>query len=292
MVNATSVAAVVLLGGVHRGLLREDLVTGMRDVADLLRLQGVRLTPAFERDLEELRESIAFLERSDLLQSRLDHRGEILHFEANRRRALDIYRNSIAHFLVIPSLLSRAVLAGLGRDYVHQELEIWVDVFYREYYASRELYLTRGEAVLEHFESEGWVELEGDQWVTTAEGNRPLSILAEQTRGVVECYDTIVRVVLAWMESVEEGVLRSGLIKEAQSAFESAQLLGYSRRAEALSDTTLDNALSWLVSRSILDAKVIRTGKRNTHDTRYARGEKWADLEEIQRLLASALRDG
>ncbi|MBJ20336.1 MAG: hypothetical protein GY910_19960 [bacterium] len=290
--NATSVAAVVVLGGVHRGLLREELVEGMRDVASLLRLQGVRLTPAFERDLGELRESIAFLERSDLLRSRLDHRGEVLHFEENRRRALDIYRNSIAHFLVIPSLLSRAVLLRLDRNHVHQELEIWVDVFYREYYASRELYLTRGEAVLEHFESEGWVERRGDQWVTTSAGRRPLSMLAEQTRGVVECYDTIVRVLLAWMESVEEGVLRTGLVEEVQSAFESAQLLGYSRRAEALSETTLDNALSWLVARSILDRQTIRTGKRNARDTRYARGEKWADLEEIHRLLASALRDG
>lgn len=290
--NATSVAAVVLLGGVNRGVLREELVSRMQDVANLLRLQGVRLTPAFERDLGELRESIAFLERSDLLHSRLDHRGEILHFEESRRRALDIYRNSIAHFLVIPSLLSRAVLSGLARNRVHQELETWVDVFYHEYYASRELYLTRGEAMLEHFESEGWIELSDDQWITTSEGRTRLMMMAEQTRGVVECYETVVHILKAWMESVEEGVLRSGLIRESQRAFESAQLLGHSRRAEALADTTLDNALSWLVSRSVLDREVVRTGKRNTQDTRYARGEKWAEIDEIHRLLASALVDG
>jgi glycerol-3-phosphate O-acyltransferase len=290
--NATSVAAVVLLGGAHRGLLRDDLVAGMQEVANLLQLQGVRLTPAFERDLGELRESIAFLERSDLIQSRLDHRGEILHFEESRRRALDIYRNSIAHFLVIPSLLARAILSGLDRDQVHAELEVWVEIFYREYHASRELYLTRGEAVIEHFESVGWVAQESDRWIATELGVGPLSILAEQTRGVVECYDSIVRVLLVWMESAEDGVLRSGLVKEAQAAFESGQLLGHARRAEALSDTTLDNALSWLVARSILDREVIHTGKRNARDTRYARGEKWADMEEIHRLLASALRDG
>ena len=73
--NATSVAAVVLMGTPHRGVLREDLVRGMQEVAGLLHLQGVRLTPALENDLPELRESIAFLERSDLLESRLDHRG-------------------------------------------------------------------------------------------------------------------------------------------------------------------------------------------------------------------------
>ena len=291
--NATSVAAVVLMGTPHRGVLREDLVRGMQDVASLLRLQGVRLTTAFENDLPELRDSIAFLERSDLLESRLDHRGEILHFEESRRRALDIYRNSIAHFLVIPSVIARASLGGLEPDRVHRELEAWVEIFYREYYASRELYLTRGEAVLEHYESEGWIALDGDGvWQATREGRRPLQVLAEQTRGVVECYDSIVRVLSAWMESADAGVLRSGLIKEAQLDFEGAQLLGDARRIEALSDTTFDNALAWLASRDILESESIQTGKRGGRDTRYARGENWAELEGLGTLLAAALRDG
>jgi glycerol-3-phosphate O-acyltransferase len=272
-------------------MLRERLVVGMQDVATLLKLQGVRLTPALDHDLGELRESIGFLERSDLIHSRLDHRGEILYFEENRRRALDMYRNSIAHFLVIPSILARAALAGLDRAEVRAELEVWIDVFYREYYASRELYYTRGEALLEHFESEGWIESLDDRWVAKPAGQAPLSMLAEQTRGVIECYDTIVHVLLPWMESAGDGLLRSGVIKEAQLAFESAKILGTVRRAEALADSTFDNALTWLVSRQILKSEVFQTGKRNARDTRYARGEKWAELEAIESLLAGALRD-
>ena len=289
--NATSVASVVMMGSANRGLLRDDFVAGVRDIVGLLRLQGVRLTTAFERDLGELRESIAFLDRSDLVKLRLDHRGEILYFEESRRRALDIYRNSIAHFLVIPSILARETLVGLDQGRVHQALEIWVELFYREYYASRELFLTRGEAVLEHFESEGWLIRDEEQWCATPAGVRPLTMLAEQTRGVVECYDSIVRVLQAWMESAEAGVLRSGLIKEAQLDFEGAQMLGRVRRIEAIGDATLDNALSWLVSREILEREPISTGKRGGQDTRYARGEKWVDLEAISMLLASALRD-
>ena len=291
--NATSVAAVVLMGSPYRGVLREDLVSGMQDVAGLLRLQGVRLTPALEHDLPDVRESIAFLERADLIASRLDRRGEILHFEESHRRALDIYRNSIAHFLVIPSVLARATLEGLERGRLHQELETWVDLLYREYYASRELYLTRGEAVLEHFEREGWVERQdGEVWRATAGGRRPLSMLAEQTRGVVECYDSIVRVLVAWMDSADEGVLRSGLIREAQLDFEGAQLLGAARRTEALSDRTFDNTLSFLANRDILESESIATGKRGARDTRYARGEKWPEIEGVAAVLASALRDG
>jgi glycerol-3-phosphate O-acyltransferase len=291
--NATSVAAVVLMGSPHRGVLRSDLVAGMQEVATLLTLQGVRLTTAFERDLTELRESIAFLERSDLVKSRLDHRGEILHYDENRRRALDIYRNSLAHFLVIPSVLARSLLVGLSPGRVHGELEFWLDVFYREYYASRELFLTRGEAVLEHFESEGWILHEDDGiYRATSEGARPLRVLAEQTRGTLECYDSVVHVLLSWMESSEEGTLRSGLLAEAELGLEGAQLLGHARRIEALSTTSFDNALAWLESREILASERITTGKRNVRDTRYARGEKWAELEEIASRLAAALVDG
>jgi glycerol-3-phosphate O-acyltransferase len=290
--NATSVAAVVLVGNVSSGLLREQLVRGMQEIAGILQLQGVRMTPALVRDLPELRDSIDFLERSDLIQSRLDHRGEILYFDESRRRALDLYRNGIAHFLVIPSILARAVLGGLERDRVHTELEFWLDLFYREYYVSRELYFTRGEALLEHFESEGWIECDGDRWCATTEGIRLLSMLAEQTRGVVECYDTIVRVLIPWMASATDGLMRSGVIKEARLAFESAQILGQARRSEAAADSTFENALAWLVSRHVLKSEEVQTGKRNARDTRYARGEKWAEIESIQTLLASALRDG
>lgn len=290
--NATSVAAAVLMGETHSGMLREKLVSGMQNVAVLLKLQGVRLTPAFERDLRELREAIGFLERSDLIRTRLDHPGEIVFFDENRRRALDLYRNSISHFLVIPSILARAALKGLDRREVHGELEIWIDLFYREYYASRELYLSRGEALLDHFQHVGWITRDTEQWIATNVGIEPLSMLAEQTRGVVECYDTLVRVLGPWMDSAGDGLLRSGVIREAQRAFEAARLLGHVRRSEALAESSFDNALAWLVSRQILRSEVVQTGKRNARDTRYARGEKWREIESVQSLLAGALLDG
>ena len=136
------------------------------------------------------------------------------------------------------------------------------------------------------------MRVDGEVWRATAAGRRPLSMLAEQTRGVVECYDSIVRVLVAWMDSADEGVLRSGLIREAQLDFEGAQLLGAARRTEALSDKTFDNTLSFLANRDILESELIATGKRGARDTRYARGEKWSEIEGIAAVLASALRDG
>ena len=85
--------------------------------------------------------------------------------------------------------------------------------------------------------------------------------------------------------------MRSGLIKEAELGFEGAQLLGLGRRAEGLSPTSLNNALSWLVATGILTGETIHTGKRNTRDTRYARGENWSKLAGLADVLATALRD-
>lgn len=290
--NATSVAALVLLGGQRTGMLRDELVAGVNEAVELLRLKGVRLTQAFEHDLPDFRESIAFLEKSELLHTRLDHRGDIVFFEEEQRIALDLYRNSIAHFFVIPSILSRAALQGIDASRIPETLELWVDLLYREFFPSRELLLSRGEAVLEHFESEGMVERRDGVVRATARGRRPLSTFAEQTRGVVEAYETVVRVLLAWMESAPQGVLRSGLLRESRLAWENARLLGRVRRLEIQSDVTFDNALVWLVGRRVLAAESFPTGRRGGSETRYARGEKWHELGSIGAVLAAALRDG
>ena len=48
----------------------------------------------------------------------------------------------------------------------------------------------------------------------------------------------------------------------------------------------------FLANRDILESELIATGKRGARDTRYARGEKWSEIEGIAAVLASALRDG
>lgn len=290
--NATSVAALVLLGGQRAGMLRDELVAGVNEAVALLRLKGVRLTRAFEHDLPDFRDSIAFLEKSELLRTRLDHRGEIVFFEEEQRTALDLYRNSIVHFFVIPSIVARAALQGIDASRIPETLEFQVDLLYREFFPSRELLRSRGEAVLDHFESEGMVERREGIVRATARGRRALSTFAEQTRGVIEVYETLVRVLLAWMESAPQGVLRSGLLRESRLAWENARLLGRVRRLEAQSDATFDNALVWLVGRRVLAAERFPTGRRGTSETRYARGEKWHELASIAAVLAAALRDG
>lgn len=285
--NSTSVAAASLLGAPHVGMLRQTLTDRMTGVAGLLELQGVRLTPTFEKDLDgQLVESLNFLERSDLIRIRSDQRGDILYFEESRRRALDIYRNSIAHFLVVPSIVARSVLGRRRQDEMAGDLEAWIDVFYREFYTSRDLLLSRGEAVAEYFQERDWMRAQGDRWAPQARGLDILTVLSEQTRGVIEYYDTVTRVLLR-----NEGQgLRSALLKESQDASENARLLGTARRPESVSETSFDNVVSWLSDLEIIESERV-TGKRNARDTRYARGGNWGEIDRIRALLASALTD-
>lgn len=290
--SATAVAASVLLGVPHRGVLRRELVERMQQIVELLRLQGVRLTAALESDAGSFDESIAFLLRADLVESAQDPRGEILYYSESRRRALDIYRNSIAHFLATPSYLARSILAGASDKELRGDLASWHELLYREYFIpSDESVVRRCERLLGWFEEAGWARQESGVWEATASGEAPLRCLAEQSRGVIEAYLACCSVLSLLLEPPGGGeqvaeVDRKGLRKAAQEYFRHAELLGEAARPEAANDTTFSNVLDWLVERDILVEQ--RVGRRSS-DARYARGEAWDGLAELRERLAAAL---
>jgi len=290
--SATSVAATVLLGGPHRGLLRRDLVERMQQIVGLLRLQDVRITPALLADEGDFQESIAFLLRADLIQMADDPRGQILYYSESRRRALDIYRNSIAHYLAAPSFLARSLLRGATSDELRTELAVWQDIFYREYFPPRgEVLAAHREGFVDHFERQGWIEQRGDLLLVTPKGEALFRCLAEQTRGVIEAYLAVCSV----LPEADEEVGTKELRKRAAQYFENAELLGQAVRLEAPNDTTFANLLDLLVARDILtwrrDSPKVR-GKGRSPETFYARGESWVELVELRERLAAALFAG
>ncbi|MEE8581493.1 MAG: 1-acyl-sn-glycerol-3-phosphate acyltransferase [Myxococcota bacterium] len=290
--NSTSVAASVLLGSRHRGLLREEFVNRMQQVVDLLGMQDVRLTAALVADEGEFRESITFMVRSDLIRISANPCGEILYFDESRRPALDLYRNSIAQFLATPSVLAQRLLAGASRKELVEDLAAWQDLFYQEFFTPRgEDLRSRCDAFLEHFERSGWIEGD-DQSVRATEFGRPfLQFLAEQTRGLIEAYHAACTVVLE--EDLE--VDRAEFHGRAAAQFEHAHLLGEAERSEAANEITFSNALDLLVRRGILEARSVpakpgRALKREGRDrVVYARGERADALGELRERLAAAL---
>lgn len=293
--NATSVAASVIMGFPHRGLRRDQLVTHMRDIVSLLRLQDVRMTGALESDSGDFQESITFLLRSDLLKLAADPAGEILYFDESRRRALDLYRNTIVHFLSASSFMARLLLAGSTQKELREETSFWQDLFYQEYFTPRvEGPEDPTEAFVLHFERMGWIALRGGSdthWEVTQAGQSFMRCLEAQTRGVLEAYHSLVTVVL---HSENAEMKKKELCKQAGEHFIHAQLLGEVERSEATNDTTFGNAVNLLLGRGMLLRVPLQAAEpaRRSRDELYRLPEDREELTSLQRRLARALSAG
>jgi glycerol-3-phosphate O-acyltransferase len=243
----------------------------------------VRLTPALLQDEGEFTESIASLLRADLLRSTEDPRGEILYFEESARRALDIYRNSIVHYLVAPSFLARRLLAGPAGAELRGDLAEWLDLFYSEYHIPRgEVLAAHFDAFVDYFERFGWVERSDGQVRATEKGASHFALLAEQTRGVVEVYYAT----FAAVSGFEVDLTDKALVKAASAQFQRADLLGEVLRPESVNDTTIANAIALLVKRGVLEPATEASKKG---DTAYVQGPSFGDLPALRERLAVAL---
>jgi len=286
--NATSVAAAVLLGSSHRGTLRSELVARMQSLVDLLQLQDVRLTAALEADQGDFDESISFLLRSDLIRSVRDPRGEILYFEESRRRALDLYRNSVVHYLAAPSILARRLLRGGSPKELREELSVWQEILYQEFFAPRgEVLAAHCEGFLDHFERSGWIERRDDQLRATRVGRPFLRCLASQTQGVIECYEVACRTLM----HAGGHITRKAYLAEVAVHFANAQLLGRVERTEAANEATFGNVIELLLRRGVLEARK-ETRKSGPPQVVYSPGENWYALRELRERLATALSAG
>lgn len=288
--NATAVAAAAFLGETRRGLLRHELTRRMQEIVDLLRLEDARLTPALLRDQPDFDEAIAFLLRSDLLESQPDPRGEILFYADGKRRVLDIYRNAILHFLAPPSFLARRLLAGSegGRGpgctalQLREDLRFWLDFFHHELFTSRGLVLAAHfEAYLDYFERLEVVERHDGRWRASEKGAAYLRRLAMQTRGLVEVYAAAFSSVLADPELGSQKRLTKRLVE----GFARAELLGEVAATEVSNAATFQGALDALVRRGVL----VRERPAGARESVYARGPAFDELAGLAERLAGAL---
>ena len=116
-------------------------------------LRKKQLTRPVWQAARPFEDSIAFLRRADLIQSMDDPRGEVLYYAVSRLRALDIYRNSISHYLATASFLARSILRGASDKEVREDAETWHELFYREFFVpSDDALRTRCERLLDYFD--------------------------------------------------------------------------------------------------------------------------------------------
>ena len=283
--NATAVAACAFLGETRRGLRRHELVTRMQEIVDLLRLQDARITPALARDLGDFDESIAFLLRSDLVRAQPDPRGEILYYDEERRRVLDLYRNSILHFLAPPSFLARRLLEGASPEGLREDLRFWLDLFYEELFTPRGFVMAAHfDAYLDYFERLGVVERRDGRLAPSEKGRAYLRRLAMQTRPLIEVYAAAFGAALG---EPKLGTSRQ-LARRAEEGFTRGILLGEMVHREAGSPAGFHGAFDALLRRGVLE-RVRAEGER---DTVYVRGAAFDELSGLIERLAGALRAG
>lgn len=283
--NATSVAACALLGEGRRGRFRSELCARMQQVVELLQLQDVKLTNALDEP-GDLDEAIDFLLKADLVKAADDPRGEVLFFEESHRRALELYRNAIVHYLAAPSFLARRLLAGATLPELRQDLASWLDLFYAEYFVPRgEVMAAHLEAFLDHFERSGRLVRDGDRYRPGEKGRDYFEFLAEQTRGMLEAYSAAFSAV----QTIDGSIGRKALLKRAEEHFERGQLLGELARREASNPVTFGNAFTLLLEREILTTPPLEARERR-REPFYARGERFEELEGLRGRLSAALR--
>jgi glycerol-3-phosphate O-acyltransferase len=236
------------------------------------------------RDESDFSDAIDQLVRMDLIRSSADARGEILYFEPGKRRALDIYRNMILHYLATPSFLARELLAGGTREEVVRRLDTWLDLMHGEFFTARDD--TQREhvaAFLHHFAERDWILEEGGVLRATPEGESHLGFLAGQMRAVIESY----YVAFSAVARIEEPIGPKALRKVISEQFERAALLGEAGLPEAQNSVTFGNAIDALTKRGVLAL----TGgeKGDGRDPPVDRGPRWKELETLREWLAAAV---
>jgi glycerol-3-phosphate O-acyltransferase len=241
----------------------------------------VRLTPALAADEpDRYADAIAFLLRADLIESAKDPRGEILYWEESRRRALDVYRNVLFHYLAAPSFLARRLLRGAREGALREDLAFWIDLFYVEFFVPKAAVLGfQFDAFLDYFERIGALERHDDQLLPTEKGRPYFAFLAEQTRGLLEAYYATFSALLA----ADAPVSAKQLEKLAAEQFQRAELLGEVHRREGVNPVTVGNALDLLTRRGALEMQEAKDGRR------YARGAAHEELVALRERLAAAL---
>jgi glycerol-3-phosphate O-acyltransferase len=279
--NATSVAACVLLGESRPGMFRTQLGERMHQIVELLRLQDVRLTPALAAGDPDFQDSIDFLLRLGLVKAENDPRGEIIYYEDKDRRALDVYRNVLFHFLVAPSLMARLLLQGTTMPALRRDLDFWLDLLYREFFAPRAIvHAAQLDAFLDHFERLGVIE-RGDEVLRATEKGRPyLAFLAEQTRSLLEVYYGVLSALLALEEPVPERTLE----KETEAQFRRLCRVGEISRTEGWNTVTFKNALELLARRGVL-----AESRHDGREVAWGRGPAFDELPPLRERLARAL---
>ncbi|MBP1687652.1 MAG: Glycerol-3-phosphate O-acyltransferase [Deltaproteobacteria bacterium] len=281
VVGATSVSATVLLGLPHAACRYAEFLRAAQTLLRFLRRQEVRITGTLERNAEDFKENLAFLETAGLIQ-RLPGDDAVIHVPPEKRLILDFYKNNSIHFFLVPALLSRALLKGLHGTAVAEEVTWWLHLYRWEFPLPERATLADELArLLDYFRSEGAI-IPGDGEVVDSH-NGLLSATAGILDNFAEAYWITAQTMLRLSE---RGLTQKGLLEAVRQRYSTGLLLGEVRKPEGTSTVTLRNAVSRYTEMGFVTA----SGGSKARERAIAPGPSFADLKGVERRLAAHLQ--
>ncbi len=278
--GATSVSSTVLLSSPHAAWRYPQFLVGAQTLVQLLRYLGVRFTASLERNQNDFKESLAFLEAGGLIR-RLPGEDGVIHVAPEKRIILDFYKNNTIHFFLLPALLTRALLAGLQGAAIKDEVIWWLDLYRWEFpLPEREEVAVQLGRLLEHFRSQGAVSVgNGDSIVA----DHPLvRTTADILGNFCEAYWLTAQTL---MQLDERGMPQKTVVEAIRKRYATGLLLGEVRKPEGNSTVTLGNALNRYAEVGFITFATGAKGRERT----VRRGPRFDGLSAIERRLAAQL---
>jgi glycerol-3-phosphate O-acyltransferase len=281
VVGATSVSATVLLGLPHAACRYGEFLSAAQTLLRFLRRQGVRITDSLERNAEDFKENLAFLETAGFIQ-RLPGDDAVIHVPPEKRLILNFYKNNSIHFFLLPALLSRALLKGVHGTAVTEDVTWWLHLYRWEFpLPERETLAAELARLLDYFRAEGAMVPGNGETVD------PQHPLIRSTSGILdnfaEAYWITAQTVLQLMEG---GLAQKALREAIRQRYATGLLLGEVRKPEGNSTVTLENALNRYTEMGFVTA----SGGSKARERTIVPGPVFGELSGVERRLAAHLQ--
>ena len=259
--GATAVSATALLGAPRAACRMSEFLAAARALSGLLHAQGARITASLERnDRSDFRESLRWLEGGGLVERFVDSGGVVLHVPVSKRLNLDFYKNNTIHFFLVPSLLTRALIAEVPFSALRAHIGWWLDLYRWEFP------LPERDALAA--EIGRWLAYYREVGALVGDGAALDHPLIHATAGILEHFREAYLVAARALAAQEEWpIAQSALAQRMRRQFQTSLLLGEVHKPEGNSMITFGNALSRLAE--LGHVAVVRRGR--------AGRERWVD---------------
>jgi glycerol-3-phosphate O-acyltransferase len=297
VVTTFSLVCAALLTYPRKGVYRRELLQIIQVLHDYLQDQKVpradsldNLSQAVEDTLKlcEVRKLITPIEKEEGLTDELGLGGYSI--DETKRPLLEYYKNNIIHFFLPVSLVSMAILAGhgfeFGREEILEDFNFLTDIFKNEFTFSNISAETQVEQTLDYFSSRGVavsLDREKGRYTLSASGLKELSYFANLLYNYLESYWIVFRSIKYLQKKPRS---EKEFLKRIQSIGQKLHKLGEVERAEALSESTFQNALKLFGEKGI----VLKKAPEGKGATTFSRPTDEDAREFYGRQLARFLR--